>query len=278
MNLSAVSTPVTVGDDAESGGRRVRPDGTVEFKNVPSGSHILTARCPVEKQVYRARLQVELARTDLENVELRPVAPSSITGRVRIEGESKHTLSEVHVMVLGNTTSAEFFQNLNGQLNENGEFAFHDLGPDSYRLHIDAPEDLYVKAVQWGGRDVGNSDIDLSSGGATANVEIVVSANGGSIDGSVENGSGATVTLIPANSQQAISKARTTQAGPDGHFNFSSVAPGRYEVLAWEHVQVEAVLYDAEFRKPYESKAQAVEVADKQKATVQLQLIPAVEK
>jgi hypothetical protein len=36
-------------------------------------------------------------------------------------------------------------------------------------------------------------------------------------------------------------------------------------------------MYDAEFRKPFESKGQAVEVGEKQKATAQLQLIPRVE-
>ncbi len=265
---------VAMGDDGENTGRRVKPDGRFEFRTIPSGSHILVARCQVDKQTYRARLQVELSRADLENVELRPVAPSNITGHVRIEGESKHSVNEARVMVVLGFD----FVNPNGAVNENGEFAFHELGPNSYRLHVEAPEDLYVKSVEWGGRDVSDSGIDLSAGGATANVDVLLSANGGAIEGSVENGAGATITLIPADPHRAASTARTAQADRDGHFNFAGVPPGRYHLFAWEHVEVEAVLYDAEFRKPYESKAQTLEITEKQKATAQLQLIPAVEK
>jgi hypothetical protein len=53
--------------------------------------------------------------------------------------------------------------------------------------------------------------------------------------------------------------------------------PGRYKLYAWESVDIEAAFYDAEFRKPFESKAQTVDVEEKQKATVQLELIPKVE-
>jgi hypothetical protein len=42
-------------------------------------------------------------------------------------------------------------------------------------------------------------------------------------------------------------------------------------------VDPNAAMYDAEFRKPFESKGQTVEVGEKQKATAQLQLIPRVE-
>jgi len=37
-------------------------------------------------------------------------------------------------------------------------------------------------------------------------------------------------------------------------------------------------MYDAEFRKPFESKGQTVEVTEKQKTAAQLQLIPRSEK
>jgi hypothetical protein len=37
-------------------------------------------------------------------------------------------------------------------------------------------------------------------------------------------------------------------------------------------------MYDAEFRKPFEGKGQTVEVAEKQKTTAQLILIPKIEK
>ena len=58
------------------------------------------------------------------------------------------------------------------------------------------------------------------------------------------------------------------------------LAPGNYQLFAWEQVDMKAAMYDPEFRQPFEGKAQTVEVEveAKQKASVQLQLIPEVEK
>jgi hypothetical protein len=108
-------------------------------------------------------------------------------------------------------------------------------------------------------------------------LQIVLSANGGGIEGSVENGAGAKVILVPSDPQAPRALAKMVLAGPDGRFAFPVVAPGRYKVFAWEEVDPGAAMYDAEFRKPFESKGQAVEVSEKQKATAQLQLIPKVE-
>jgi hypothetical protein len=55
------------------------------------------------------------------------------------------------------------------------------------------------------------------------------------------------------------------------------VAPGKYKVFAWEDVDTSEAMFDAEFRKPFEGKGQAVSVDEKQKISVQLQLIPKVE-
>ena len=48
------------------------------------------------------------------------------------------------------------------------------------------------------GRDVLDSGVDLTAGGQSVNVEMALSANGGSIEGSVEDGAGAEIILVPA--------------------------------------------------------------------------------
>lgn len=140
-----------------------------------------------------------------------------------------------------------------------------------------SPKDLYLKSIGEEGRDVQSSGVDLSAGGVTSDLQIVLSANGGAIDGSVENGAGATVTLVPSDPQALRSRTKTATVGPDGHFAFSALPPGRYQLFAWEAVDLNAAMFSAEFRKPFENKAQTVDLEEKQKSTVQLQLIPKVE-
>jgi hypothetical protein len=279
-------TFVSISDNAEMGvaASGIRPagnDNKFEFRNVPLGNHTLGGRCAVGKQQYTTKMPIQLDAGGLDNVELHPVGPSAITGEVRLEGESKSKLTETRVFagqsdgesfsITGNSDSAE------GKIAEDGTFSFHDLSAEIYHLMVSAPSDLYVKSITEDGRDVQESGIDLKAGAMSVAVQIVLSANGGSIEGSVENGAGAKVILIPSDPQAARTLAKTVTAGDDGHFAFPVVAPGRYKLFAWEDVDPNAAMYDAEFRKPFEGKGQTVEVIEKQKATVQLQLIPRVE-
>jgi hypothetical protein len=266
------------------GGRHVDQDGNFEFRNVPVGSHLLTGTCMVGKQRYSTRMPIQLEPAGLENLELRPVGPSTITGQLRLEGESNSKLSDTRVWVAQPGSEMLFFSggpdsvSGYGKTAEDGTFSFHDLAPDVYHINVKPPKDLYVKSVTWEGRDVRESGVDLKAGGMSAALQVVLTANGGSIEGSVENGAGATVTLIPSDPEAARTMAETAIVGPDGHFAFPLVAPGRYKLFAWEHVDANAAMYDAEFRKPFEGKGQTVDVAEKQKSTVQLELIPSAEK
>jgi hypothetical protein len=226
-------------------------------------------------------MPIQLDAGGLDNVELHPVGPSTITGQVRLEGDSKSKLTDARVFV-GQSDGESFFiegnsESAEGKIAEDGTFSIHDLSAEIYHVSISAPSDLYVKSITQDGRDIQDSGVDLKAGGMSATVQIVLSANGGSIEGSVENGAGAKVILVPSDPQAARTLAKTVTAGDDGHFAFTVLAPGRYKVFAWEDVDPNAAMYDPEFRKPFESKGQAVEVGEKQKATAQLQLIPRVE-
>jgi hypothetical protein len=275
-----------VPEDLQFGfGPQVDKDGKFEFRNVPVGSHSLKGSCLVGKQRYATRMPVQLETSGLDNVELRPVGPSTITGQLRLEGESKSKLTDTRISA-GQTGSGTFYfhdvssevLSPDGRPAEDGTFSIHNLGPDVYHLNVRPPKDLYVKSITEDGRDIQESGIDLNAGGMSIALQVVLSANGGSIEGTVENGAGASVILLPSDPQAVRTQTKMAMAGPDGRFAFPVLAPGSYKLFAWEQVDMNAAMYDREFRKPFEAKAQSVEVEEKQKATVQLQLIPKVEK
>jgi hypothetical protein len=260
------------------GSRKVNQNGKFEFRNIPVGNHSLTASCTVDKQHYRIKTPILLPEAGLENLELRPVGPSSLTGQVQVEGESKSKIADTHVsleergngMVVDGQTAPDIPE---GTVAENGAFTFHYLAPRLYHLNVEPPADLYVKSVTWSGRDIRDSGVDLSAGGMSVEVQVVLSASGGTIEGSVENGEGAKVTLIPADPELVRTLAKSTDADEAGHFSFAAMPPGRYKLFAWEGVDVAQALYDAEFRKPFEDQGQTVELAEKAKVTAQLKVI-----
>ena len=257
-------------------GQPVGEDLKFEFHNLPLGGYSLTGTCTVGKQQYTVRMPVQLDATGLDNLELRPVGPSTITGQLRLEGESESKLTETRVAL-----SRVYRLNPESDSTpaEDGTFSFGNLSPAIYYINIIPPPDLYVKSITQEGRDVREPGLDLQGGGMSVAVQVVLSANGGSIEGSVEDGAGAHVILIPEDPQAALTWARVVEVGAEGHFVFHVVAPERYQLFAWEDGEdAGTAIFDAEFRKPFESKAQTVEVQEKQKATAQLQLIPKVEK
>ena len=87
---------------------------------------------------------------------------------------------------------------------------------------------------------------------------------------------GATVVLVPNEKERAqiaefYQHATTNQFG---RFEFKSVVPGDYKVYAWEDVESTAWL-DPEFMKPLEGIGEPVTVGESDKASVQVNLIPA---
>jgi len=259
------------------GSHKTDNDGNFEFRRIPVGSHTVSANCGVGKQRYTAKLPIQLEAPGLEGLELRPVGPSTIAGTVSVEGESKSKLTDARVWLAERGMDTIFGGTApdavpDGAVGEDGAFTFRDVPPNVYHINVEPPPDLFVKSVTAGGHDVRESGVDLTAGAGSATLQVLLSANGGSIEGSVENGEGAKITLIPDDPQLARTAA-STMAGPDGHFSFPSLSPGRYTLFAWEGVDVNQALYDADFRKPFESSGQTIDVAEKQKATVQLKLI-----
>jgi hypothetical protein len=136
-----------------------------------------------------------------------------------------------------------------------GNYAFTNVEPGTYQLT--AAHDGYVAqhyGAQKEGEDQKGEAIELSPGTVKSAVDLKLTPLG-AIMGFV----------------------RDEDGDPDGHFAFRSLRPGRYKIYAWESVDINAAMYDTEFRKPFESKGQTVGVEEKQRASVQLQLIPKVE-
>jgi hypothetical protein len=279
------ATMVSIADGVSEGfslpGQMAEEDPKFEFRNLPLGSYSLTGTCAVGKLQYSTRMTVEVDNAGVDNLELRPLGPSTITGQLRLEGESKSKLNETLVSAgrVYRIYPGDNSESPDGKPAEDGTFSLRNLSPGIYHLNVKAPEGLYVKSITQDGRDVQESGVDLQAGGMSIALQVLLSANGGSIEGLVENGAGAHVTLIPSDPQTGRTSANVAEAGTDGHFVFPVVAPGRYQLFAWEDADdANAAIYDGAFRKPFESKAQTADVAEKQKVTAQLQSIPKVEK
>src|ERR1039458_797282 len=252
------------------------PDGKFELQGVSPGSYILTAASTVGGRNCSARLPMQVGATDLEGIELHLMPPVEVAGQIRIEGKTSDKLSRLYIGL--ESEGRGMGSMADGGPKEDGSFVLQGLEPAVYQVSAQAPEDLYLKAVRWGDRDVMQSGLDLTQGAADSKLVVVLSANGGQIDGVVEDdqltpAAGAMVALAPSGAPPSKSLLKWTQTSPGGHFHMQGIAPGSYKLFAWEDVDINEVMYNPDFLKPLDSQAQSIEISEGSKESVQLKLI-----
>ena len=263
------------------------PDGKFEWRGMMPGSYTLSAQATVGERRYSVKYPLQVGSADIDNIELRLAPAVDVKGAVRIEGETEVKASQV--MVRFEPRSGRSFSTMpvritmsdgraiptGGGVADDGTFSMN-LDPDFYRISATVSGGLYLKSVVCGTTDVTEAGLDLSGGGG-CDISVVMSANGGQIEGQVADtdsrpAPSAQVTLVPTGSRRSdLFKTATTDAS--GHFRITGVAPGSYKVYAWEEVDGNAVRYDPEFVKPYESSGQTVQIVEGGKETVTLKQI-----
>jgi hypothetical protein len=247
------------------------PEGKFELRGVPPGAYTLTARTNVASKMYVANRILQVGGGDIEGIELVLAPPVDLSGVVRIEGDTAVKLSQLQVLLQAPRQTSQ------GRVNDDGTFEIRNLEPEVYRANA-AGAGLFIKSVRCGTTDVTESGIDLT-GGAGCDLAITLSANGGQIEGQVQDeygnqAPGARVTLVAQGTRR---EDLFKQAGTDGngHFRMTAVAPGSYRLYAWDDVDVNAVRYDPDYIKPFESRGQSVQISEGDNQTVTLKRIPA---
>jgi hypothetical protein len=265
------STSTSTGVDDKSG-KFVLP-------SVPPGNIYLTGSYIQDGRRYDTILPMEVGYTDIEGIELRPIAPADIGGQVSVEGDPAFDLTRIGITLNG-AASGHQGSAPAPAIKADGTFTLRGITPGFYRVNVSRLQQTYIKSIRFGTTDITDTLLDLS-GGVPPRTElaIVLGNDGGEIAGTVLNEKSepvdvAMVTLLPAGSTRRVrSYFRTATVDASGHFTLRGVAPGSYRILAWDHVDPNAVFYDPEFLKPYEGGGQNLEVQSKGKHTAELKLV-----
>ena len=246
-------------------------DGKFEIQAVLPGSYILTARSTFGGRHYAAHLPIQVGADDLEGIEMRLLPPMEIAGQIRIEGHSSVKLSRLDIDFESQTTAYK------ASPSDDGSFLIEGVEPDVYWVSVTNVrlEDLYLKAVRWSDRDVTQPGLDLTQGASESRLVVVMSANGGQIDGVVEDDRSApavnaTVFLVPSGVAPSKSLFKLGMTGAGGHFRIGGIAPGSYRLFAWADVDPCEVMNDPDLLLPFNSQGKDIEISEGIKESVQL--------
>ena len=254
------------------------PDGSFEITGVLPGSYkaMCTVRHGQSWQTFQANQPVIIGNADVDGVQLMARANGEVHGLIRMDNGQKLDWSQVVISV--DPDEREDSGSMSGQARKDGTFTIANVVPGNYHIMVTsssaALRDYIVKEVLVGGHDV--ADAGFPAGTGVLTLEIVASANGSAIDGTVvdENSKPVPDTKVLAIPDGSRRKRRETyqqvRTDAGGRFELRGLNAGKYTLLALD--EEVADITDPEFLKEHEAAGQSVEVDEGERKAVSLKL------
>ena len=270
--------------------------GKFEFQNVQPGTY--EARVLIVSGVgegQRPTMKVEMVRppivvdtADATGLDLVAEAGGTVKGRFHVDDDSQIDWTQMAVRLApvpdggsgAPNTAMEALEmaGATAEVDADGAFEIKDVPGGTYQLAVasksEVYRDYYTKSITESGREVADTGFAVTGG---AGLDIVVSAKGCSIDGTVVDKDGkpvgdAEVMAVPASGQRMRPDAyQAEKSNPHGMFTLRGMIPGKYVVLALDGVHDE--MRSAEFFAKYGTVGEQVELSEGEKKTVGLKVV-----
>ncbi len=250
--------------------------GEFSFGGVLPGAYVLQAQTWEREKRTSATQIIEVGDSDLENIQMVLGERPDIFGRVKIEGKLADETGRIHVILVPED-GPQYSPGEPGTIDEKLSFKLKGYDEGDYRVNLwGLPEDAYVKSVMSGTQEALVEPLHIS--GQVKPLEIVISANGAHVEGTVSDAEGkpftaARVVLVPDETHRERREfygiGSTDQYGK---FSLKGVRPGSYTLYAWDKIE-EGAYMDPEFLKIYAEKGKSVKVGEGDRITEDLKLI-----
>ena len=249
--------------------------GNFSIRAVPPGSYVVIINLNDGDRTYAGRTVVTTGNADVDGVTVAVGPGLVLRGRVRLSAGSQLDFSRLGVSL---QPVEGFMGGAGTQVAPDGTFTLENITEGSYRVVVGGfPEEFYLQSAKLGGIDVLGPGLNVSHGDSPGNLEIVLSADGGQVQGAVLNNQqpvpDAIVVLVPdppnRNRNDLYSYKKTDALG---RFSLLGLPPGDFKLFAWE--QRDGVSYsEPDLLKDYEARGAPVHIEDKTQQSVQLQEI-----
>jgi 5-hydroxyisourate hydrolase-like protein (transthyretin family) len=282
-----------------------KPDGTFEVRNLPPGNYTINANLinpaqrpfvdlnnmsPAERTAYMQNMQAEestrpkgsanvvVTNANVDAIAIMIGVPGSISGHITIESSRvapTGTFEFLHVQLKAALESGMATGSGppdSGTIKPDGTFVIKGIPAGEYHLAMNGvPQGSYIKDARLGKTDVLNNAMSIA-GTDTDTLDIVISANAGSIEGVALNGRGqpapgSQVVLIPVENRNRTELFRPVTADASGHFSIESVTPGNYRLAAWDDIEPYA-FFDPELIKQADQDGKQIRVTESSKQNV----------
>jgi hypothetical protein len=251
--------------------------GDFQICGVPPGSYLALAGTNdrTQENFYRGRSPVEVGNTDLEGVNISVDPEFDIRGRVQSDPAAQLDWSRVRVQLQSQDRESS---GASAQVNKDGTFVMHHVADASYSFAVEGfPPEFYLKSARLGGADLLASGLVVNYGMSSENLQVVLSPNGGRVDGSVLADDApvadAEVVSVPDEAHRNRDEYyRSTRSGAMGKFTILGLPPGDFTLYAFERIGNEP-FKDPDFLKRFAGQGTTVHIEEQKRQSVQLHLI-----
>lgn len=214
-------------------------------------------------------------RSDVAGLRLAPEPPGVVRGHFRMDTGKQFNWSQLTITLVPDDEPSGGVPG--AQVNKDGSFVMEGVPVGNYHAMVTADSnnlrDYFMKEVNVNGKEVGDSGFSVGPG--VSNLEVVASANGSAIVGTLVDGDRKTVTGIQVvcipdetrRKRQDVYQQDRTNAR--GEFSFLGLNPGEYLVFPLNS-EDPADITDPDFIREHEASAQRVKVEEGEHKTVTL--------
>ena len=288
--------------DDQSGMTIVNPwpvdNGKFDIPGVLSGSYsaLLQIGNSKDHRFMRGDPVIQVADSDVDGLRISPLPSGLIRGRLRMENGQRMDWSSVNVRFYskprplrgGSGTAWDAFfwdvKPVDADAKSDGSFEVKDVPADTYRVSLRSTEGsfdgYFLRSVNLRGRDV--TEAGISTGSDMGLLDIVVSPNGATVEGTVvdEKGNPASdISVIAIPEQQNRGDLyRTKLTDVKGSFSMSGLGPGEYQIVAVdEDIDDPDEIHDPEFARSHELQHTVINLNKGEHKTLTIKLASAGE-
>lgn len=251
------------------------PENRFEIRGVPPGSYVVHAQLGNGNQGTVAFQEVQVGNGHVDNLMLTVAPGNDVQGTIKVEGATAPVSAPNLSVFL--RPSTPIGNAPRGKAGDDLRFVLKSVAPLHYAISVSGlPEGCYVKSIRYGGQEVPDEGVDITSAGT---IDVTLSATAGEVDGAAVDKEGkpvpgAIVALVPKDGLPTTIQTRS--ADEKGAVTFKGMKPGEYRLIAWEDIPPGAA-QDPEFLKPFEGRGESVKLDASGKQAVQVKAIPADE-